>query len=137
MSGFAMYILLVDDSRDTLDMYGAYFESSGHKVRMAESGPDALGIAQRERFDIIATDWGLPGYDGIELARRLRDIGEQTPMVLITGYPIQVAGAKANQSGYFSRIVFKPILPDDLLNTLTAVISESQSREALPTEPSF
>lgn len=81
-------ILVVEDSRDAADSLGLLFGLWGHEAVVVYDGPGALAAAAAHSPDVIFLDIGLPGMDGYEVARQLR---QQPPLarallVAITGY---------------------------------------------------
>ena len=78
-------ILLVEDHRDLAETTGAYLEACGFLVDYAADGLTALHLAVTESFDAIVLDIMLPGVDGLEVCRRLRDdAGLTTPIIMLT-----------------------------------------------------
>src|SRR5215207_11537602 len=68
--------LVVDDNPDIADMLAAVLRHSGYEATTAYSPSDALTTALTEHFDVIISDIGMPGMNGYELARALREIPE-------------------------------------------------------------
>ena len=66
-------ILVVDDNRDAADSLRLLLELSGHEVAVAYSGQDGVQTAEHYQPDVVLCDIGLPGLDGYEVARQLRD----------------------------------------------------------------
>jgi CheY-like chemotaxis protein len=80
-------VLVVDDNVDAANMLGQLLSLTGHEVSLAHDGPAALAAAVGTPLDLVLLDIGLPGMDGYEVARRLRDTGhEGTALVALTGY---------------------------------------------------
>jgi PAS domain S-box-containing protein len=114
-----MRILVVDDSIDTVEMLRRLFEMDGATVNTARSGSEALEVVRNENFDVILSDISMPGMDGFELLRMLRETPgvRDTPVLALTGFgrPEDVARAKAE--GFFSHVT-KPIDLGELVETL-------------------
>jgi signal transduction histidine kinase len=84
--GLPQRILLVDDNLDANEMLQLALEAAGHAVTTAANGPDALATASKATPTVGVLDIGLPGMDGYELARRLRDICPDVCLIALTGY---------------------------------------------------
>ena len=80
----ATHILVVDDDPRVRDMLGRYFEGEGFLVSQAESGETMREQIAGTRFDAILLDLGLPGEDGLTLAREIRS-ESSIPIIIITG----------------------------------------------------
>lgn len=79
-------VLLVDDDDSCLALLGSLiFESAGIAPCCAMSGEEALKAMQEKEFDLIITDFNMPGMDGIELAERVQEIAPNTPIILNSG----------------------------------------------------
>lgn len=81
-----MKILIVDDDKSILRLYQDSFEDEGHTVVTAASGGEALEIFDREGFDIVTLDINMPGMDGIEVLRRMKEKKKDIPVILLTAY---------------------------------------------------
>ena len=80
-------ILLVDDEPLVRTGTAEMIRDLGHQVREASGGLEALAIlAEGDQFDVIVTDYKMPGMDGAELADKVRDVRPDTGILLITGY---------------------------------------------------
>ena len=80
--------LVVDDSADIAFMMVMILQHAGYEAVMAISAVEALPLAQREHFDLIISDIGMPQMDGYAFAERLRALPayRSTPMIAVTGY---------------------------------------------------
>jgi two-component system alkaline phosphatase synthesis response regulator PhoP len=77
-------VLVVDDEQSLVNLCLLILEQSGYKVRGALSGKQALQMVGDEMPDLILLDVMMPGMDGIEVCRRIRDLGvEQRPYILM------------------------------------------------------
>jgi CheY-like chemotaxis protein len=81
-------VLVVEDLDDCAQSTAELLSLCGHRVRTAGCGPDALRAAAEEMPDVVLLDIGLPGMDGWEVARRLREQadGKQPFVVAVTGF---------------------------------------------------
>lgn len=80
-----MRILVIEDNRDIAANLGDYLEDRGHEVDFAADGVTGLHLAVVNDFDAIVLDLNLPGMDGLEVCRKLRqDARKQTPVLMLT-----------------------------------------------------
>jgi PAS domain S-box-containing protein len=115
-------ILVVDDNRDSADSLAMLLRLVGHDVRTVHDGRQALVVAAAYRPDLVLLDIGLPGLDGYEVARRLRQepwIG-QTVLVALTGYGGEDDRQQAQAAGFTHHMV-KPVDFDSLQQLLLAL----------------
>ncbi|MFN0196858.1 MAG: PAS domain S-box protein [Planctomycetaceae bacterium] len=102
-------VLVVDDNVDAAQMLGMLLQTSGHDVRTAHDGPAALEATLDYRPHVVLLDIGLPGMNGLEVARRLRLHPELGNMVLVamTGYG-QAADRQRSREAGFDHHLVKP-----------------------------
>lgn len=80
-----MRLLIIEDNRDLLLELTDFFESQGHVVDTALDGITGLHLAVVNDYDVLILDLGLPGVDGLEVCRRLRnDAGNWQPVLMLT-----------------------------------------------------
>jgi CheY-like chemotaxis protein len=122
---------LVDDNADTLEMIGLYLRTLGHVVCTALEGVSALEAAQAFWPDIVFLDIGLPGQNGYEVARSLRQIVPcaKVPIVALTGYSRNADKELARQAG-FSAHIAKPVDPVRLGSIIEDLILAARSKGA-------
>jgi CheY-like chemotaxis protein len=112
-------VLLVDD--DILVSMGAadMLLDLGHSVTEAQSGNHALRLLESDSpFDVVVTDYAMPGMNGFELAQRIKERNSRLPVILATGY----AELPANRSIEFERLS-KPYTAKDLAAALEKAVS--------------
>lgn len=114
-------VLVVDDNTDATEMMAALLEMHGHTVWIAHDGHTALAHADQIAPEVALLDIGLPGLDGYELARRLRqaDGTRQARLVAVTGWGQDGDRAKARDAGFDAHLT-KPAAPHDILAVLAA-----------------
>ena len=93
-----MDLLLIDDDEWIRDSLTLYFESEGCRITALETAEEGLNIIKQKQFDIIITDYRLPGMNGLEVIRRLRQRGRDFPILILTarsGWQDKVEGLMA------------------------------------------
>jgi two-component system, sensor histidine kinase len=106
-------VLVVEDDEDGRQILRGLLELQGHEVYDAADGPAGVRQAEVVDPDIALLDIGLPGFDGYEVARRIRATGGRTWLVAITGYGQPEGRERAAKAGFDAYLV-KP-LNDDVL----------------------
>jgi DNA-binding response OmpR family regulator len=118
-------VLVVDDDTNIRQLLRLYLERDGHRVTEAGDGTAALDLATATRFDLILLDVMLPGVDGLEVCRRLRQSSD-TPIVLLTarsGDSDKVIGLDLGADDY----VVKPFSPRELMARIRAQLRRHRS----------
>jgi signal transduction histidine kinase len=106
-------IVVVEDNADIRDLLVELLEASGHEVTCAEDGPRGLEKVLSLAPDIAFVDVGLPGFDGLELARRARASGSTTHLIALTGYGLEGDRQQSRVAGFDGHLV-KPVAGADL-----------------------
>jgi CheY-like chemotaxis protein len=116
-------ILLVDDDRDTCASMADIIGDLGYQVEMAYDGPSALELAGRKPFGLALLDYKMPGMNGVEVYRRMRQIGRKTVGVLVTAFAGQQTMNEASEAGV-RRVLPKPVDFNQLLPLIEEVVGE-------------
>jgi two-component system, OmpR family, response regulator ResD len=126
-------VLVVDDEPTIAEVVARYLERAGYQARVAGDGPAALASAARQRPDLVVLDLMLPGIDGLEVMRRLREQdAERIAVILLTAKGEEsdrVIGLRLGADDY----VVKPFSPAELVARVDAVlrrVDTSPAREA-------
>ena len=118
-------VLVVDDEADALALVSSTLESCGASVTAAMNGPNGLRELDREVPDIIVSDIGMPGMDGHEFMRAVRERpsaeGGRVPAIALTAYGADVDRDAALNAGYQVHIV-KPCEPRDLTSAIAGLV---------------
>jgi len=118
-------VLVVDDEPEIVRLVRDYLERAGFAVLTAHSGEEAIRVAHRDRPDIIVLDLGLPGIDGLDVARELRRTAA-VPIIMLTARTEEadrVAGLELGADDYVS----KPFSPRELVARVRAVLRRSDT----------
>lgn len=115
-----MRVLIVDDEEAFADVVGSYFTRDGYRVAVAHDGPAAVRTAQEVDPDLVILDLMLPGFDGLEVCRRLRSFSHAYVLMLTArGEDIdKVVGLSVGADDY----VVKPVSPRELLARASAML---------------
>lgn len=79
-------ILVIDDEKPTLSMFQMFLKVYGFTVYTAENGEQGLKIFQKENPSIVITDIKMPGMDGLEVLKKIKEISPATEVIIITGH---------------------------------------------------
>ncbi len=99
-------VLVLDDSEDTIEMLRHLLEEGGARVTTATSALEALRIASENEFDVVLSDISMPGMDGFEFVRRLRELpgNRDLPVLALTGFGRPEDIHRAQSEGFFSHL---------------------------------
>ena len=114
-------VLLIEDNRDAREMLRLMLELAGHVVYDAADGVRGLELLEAEHPDVAIVDIGLPGLDGYQVARRIREHPNGRAMLLLalTGYGSPSDYQHSAEAGFDHHLV-KPVDPDELARLLSA-----------------
>jgi CheY-like chemotaxis protein len=112
----------VDDNQDAAESLAVFLRLRGHEVATAVDGAAALELATTLRPDVVFLDIGLPGMDGYEVARRLREVPSLDSVLLIavTGYGHDEDRRRSQAAGFDQHLV-KPVDPAQLRALLACI----------------
>ena len=122
-------VLLVDDNADSTEPLSLLLQAKGHDTRVAVDGSAAIALADDFHPHCVVLDLGLPGMDGYEVARRLRErpYGSELVLVALTGWAGKDVREKAAEAGFDYHLV-KPVNWEELENIVTAEGAQSRLR---------
>ncbi|MDJ0840155.1 MAG: response regulator [Acidobacteriota bacterium] len=119
------HILFVDDEIDLAETYQDILEGFGYRVTVMGSAEDALNytIAHLSSFDLAVTDYIMPGMNGFQLARQLRELRPDLPIIMMTAYARQFKPEHLGGLG-LQGFLSKPINPTELCNALQRALAQ-------------
>lgn len=127
-------MLVVDDDPTVSDVVRRYLERMDYEVTLAVDGQGALDAAARRRPDLVVLDLMLPGIDGLEVCRRLRERDPDLPVIMLTALGDEadrVVGLSLGADDY----VTKPFSPRELVLRVQSVLRRASRAAEPPSEP--
>jgi CheY-like chemotaxis protein len=121
-------VLVVDDNRDSADSLALWLELAGHDMRTAYSGQEALDVAEAFQPAVILLDIGMPGMNGYDVARRLREQPATLTAVLVamTGWGQDEDRRRSQEAGFDQHLV-KPVDPQSLKALLARIAARIET----------
>jgi CheY-like chemotaxis protein len=100
MDGYGKRVLVAEDDEQGRDLLASLLVQAGYNVHTARDGAQALEELQRHRFDVVLTDYHMPGLDGLQLVALSRVVCPDTPVVLISADQSGLAELATRQGAY-------------------------------------
>jgi DNA-binding response OmpR family regulator len=120
-------VLVVDDDATVAEVVAAYLERAGYSVRRAADGPSAVAAARDRLPDLVVLDLMLPGFDGYEVHRQIRALGE-VPVIMLTARGEEgdrILGLQVGADDY----VTKPFSPRELVLRAASVLRRARGSQ--------
>jgi PAS domain S-box-containing protein len=123
-TGRSLRVLVVEDNVDAADSLSMLLRLYGHDVQVARTGPTALEMASASRPDVVLLDIGLPGMDGYQVAKGLRDRPDFKGVMLcaLAGYTPSEADRLRHQESGFDHYFVKPVSLEKLTELFEKVV---------------
>jgi DNA-binding NtrC family response regulator len=119
-------ILIVDDELVVRDSLARWFTAEGYETKALASAREALELADRE-WDLALLDIKMPGMDGIELQRRLKESDPDLILIIMTGYATVETAIQALKHGAYDYLT-KPVDPDELSHLVEKALEHRRAR---------
>jgi DNA-binding NtrC family response regulator len=129
MNNDKLSILVVDDEPVVRDSLTSWFTEDGYQVECAASAEEALRLLATRNYDLLLVDIRMPGMDGIELQRRLKEADCDSAIIIMTGYASVETAVAALKQGAFDYVT-KPFDPDEF----SAVVRNALEQQRLKRE---
>ena len=127
-------ILIVEDEEDIAALVALHLQDIDARTRHVNRGDTALELALEQAWDLIILDLRLPGIGGLEICRRIREKGIQTPVLMLTSKSTEldrVLGLELGADDY----VTKPFSPLELVARVKAILRRVSASASVGTEP--
>ncbi len=119
-------VLVVDDEPQVREIVATYLERDGYSVRTAADGTEALAQLANQRADLVVLDLMIPGVDGLSVLRRLRESGDDVPVIVLSAKGREserVAGLELGADDYLA----KPASPREVAARVRAVLRRAKT----------
>ncbi|HZW08959.1 MAG TPA: sigma-54 dependent transcriptional regulator [Phycisphaerales bacterium] len=123
-------ILVVDDAAATREILERNLRAEGYEVRTAPGVAEALAVLGREPVDLVVTDLRMPGADGLELVRHIRQHHRWTGVVMVTGFATVGGAVEAMREGAEDYLP-KPFSDEELRATVRSTLAKVRLRREL------
>jgi len=120
-------ILAVDDEPVILDSFRKILVLAGFNVDTVESGPEALGLVQRNDYDFVFTDLKMPGMDGVEVVKGVKHLRPDVDVAVITGYATIETAVETMKYGA-ADYVQKPFTEEELVEFARKLLIKREAR---------
>jgi DNA-binding NtrC family response regulator len=123
-------LLIVDDELVVRDSLQKWFDSEGYETGAVAGGREALTAIQQKQWDLALVDIKMPGMDGMDLQKKLREVDPELIVVIMTGYASVETAVQALKGGAYDYIT-KPIDPDELVHLVSNALGHKRYRREL------
>ncbi len=124
-TGHVVHVLLIEDDEDVASNVAEYLEQRGASLDFAYDGRQGYGLATGGEYSAIVLDLGLPGMDGIEVCRRLRQEARDIPILMLTARDAVEEKVEGFQAGADDYLV-KPFALPELYHRLVALVRRAE-----------
>ncbi len=114
----AAKLLIIDDDRDFAEGLAEALELHGHRVGIAFTGEEGVEAVEKDDYDTILMDIGLPGLNGVESLLKIRQVDPKARCFLLTGHSADHIAKQGIEAGA-TEILTKPIDPKEILRRLS------------------
>jgi DNA-binding NtrC family response regulator len=125
-------VLVVDDDQVVGTSFERVLKEKGYRVDTALTGREAFEKCSAAEFDMVFTDLRMPGQDGLEVARRIKEMNPWLPVVMVTGYGTEEAEQKAKAIGV-AEFLHKPLLPSMIEEVAARMVGKKAAAAATAT----
>ena len=124
-------ILVIDDEKPTLSMFRLFLNAYGFTVFTAENGEEGLTVFQKEQPSIVITDIKMPGMDGLEVLKRIKEMNPLAEVIIITGHgdlDLAIRALNMNATDFINKPIQKAAL-DQALRRAEERLAMAESEE--------
>jgi DNA-binding response OmpR family regulator len=121
-------ILIVDDEDVIRDFLKEMFVTSGYEADGAATGQEGIALFEARHYDLVFFDLGLPEMSGWDVAKAIRSKNARVPIVLLSGWGIQLDDARIKESGV-DLVLSKPCQMEDLLKAVDDALKGTRSAQ--------
>ncbi len=119
-SSRTMNILFAEDDADVRELIASILRTDDCMVDLVPDGLEAIRTFAGRKYDLVITDFDMPGLDGIALARSIHDLEPSIPVVMITGKAMDRGQKTAVEAAGIARVIRKPFTTSEILDIRNA-----------------
>jgi CheY-like chemotaxis protein len=127
--GTCKRILVVDDEKDIRNVFSKVLSFLGYEVVVARTGTEGLNLFLTNPFDLVLTEFQMPGMDGWSLAVHIKDRFPNTPVVMITGQ-VKDGVMEKIKGSCVDFVMFKPSRLEDILKTVQRMLDTGSAERS-------
>lgn len=122
-------VLIVDDEPDICSSLKDLLEAhiNGVEIDAVGSGKQALALLAKHRYDLIISDYRMPGMDGLEFLTKCREVAPDSPRILVTAYPALDAAMRAINEAQIQNFLTKPLVPEAFIKAINAALVKGRN----------
>jgi CheY-like chemotaxis protein len=118
------HLLVVDDDRSNCAIVSRLLTDQGFPVDVANDGPEALELVSQQPYALAVIDYQMPGMDGVELYRRIRELRPELVGVFLTAFTTLSTVYPAIEAGV-ERVLAKPVNRDELIPLVEEIVKKA------------
>src|SRR6056297_3844735 len=122
-------VLIVDDEKDFVEMFGLRLEEAGERVYRAYSGKECLDVLDKENIDVVVLDIKMPGMDGIETLTELKKRHPIVEVIMLTGHGTIETAVQGMKLGAFDYLL-KPADVEEITTKMEGARKRKDEQEA-------
>ena len=121
-------ILVVDDELSMREFFKLMLDSEGYQAECVQNGREAVSLIQKNFYDLVITDIRMPGMDGIEVLKKVKEISPETVVIMISAYATTETAVTAMKQGAYDYIP-KPFNVEEIKLIIQKALEKKQLRE--------
>ena len=114
-------VLIIDDDQGLSRLISLVLRGAGFDADVANSGDDGLRLMGDKTYDVVVLDLKMPGKDGREVFKEMREAGVRTPVMILSAYDARRASEDLGSEAYMN----KPFEPDKLVEVLNSLLGKA------------
>ncbi len=122
-----MLILVAEDDDDFRELIASILKSDDCMVDLVPDGLEAIRAVAGSKYDLVMTDFDMPGLDGIALSRSIHDLQPSTPVVMVTGKPLDSDQKAEIHAAGITKVIRKPFKTSEILEIRNAHRPQAQA----------
>lgn len=120
-------IMVIDDEPSVLESFKMILKIKDYDVTTFPDGPSALAQIEKDKFDIAFVDWKLPGMDGLEVLKKIKELDSNIEVIIVTAYATEQNHANAITLGAMEYLR-KPFLMEEIYELVERGLRRKRSK---------